>query len=152
MIYKEFGISDNDAHLRAAIAPNYEMIEIMEQAEPPHLQDMTFTREDCRGISYPHSDLLVMVVDIADQSVHRVLLDNGAEINVIYKSCWDQMDVDDKVLKKSSTPIVGFSGELVLAEEKITLPVTIIDVQGVTVIVPQEFYAVDALTRYNFIL
>ena len=52
-----------------------------------------------------------MVMDIADQFVHRVLLDSGAEVNVISKSCWDQMDLEDKVLKRSSTPIVGISRE-----------------------------------------
>ena len=41
--------------------------------------DMTFTREDCRGISYPHFDPLVMIIYIADQFDHRVLLDSGAE-------------------------------------------------------------------------
>ncbi|XP_057524854.1 uncharacterized protein LOC130804440 [Amaranthus tricolor] len=93
-----------------------------------------------------------MVVDVADQSVHRVLLDSGAEVNVIYKSCQDHMDLEDKVLKRSSTPIVGFSGESVHAEEKITLPVTITDKQGVIITVPQEFYIIDALTKYNCIL
>ena len=59
----------------------------MKQEEPQSERDMTFTKEDCRGVSYPHLDPLVMVVDIADQSVRRVLLDSGAEVNVIYKSC-----------------------------------------------------------------
>ena len=77
-----------------------------------------------------------MVVDIADQSVHRVLLGSGAEVNVIYKSCWEQMDLEDKVLKRSSTPIVGFSRESVQAEGKITLPVIIMDKQRVTITVP----------------
>ena len=77
-----------------------------------------------------------MVVDMADQFVHRVLLDSGAEVNVIYKSCWDQMDLEDKVLKRSSTPIVRFSGESVQAEGKITLPIAITKKQGVTITVP----------------
>ena len=78
-----------------------------------------------------------MVVDIADQFVHRVLLDSGAKVNVISKSCWDQMDLEDKVLKRSSTPIVGISRESIQAEGKITLPVTITDKQGVTITVPR---------------
>ena len=85
------------------------------------MPDVTFTREDCRTVSYPHFDPLVMVIDRVDESMHRVFLDNGAEVNVIYKSCWDQMDLKDKVLKRSFTPIVGFSGELVQKEGKITL-------------------------------
>ena len=93
-----------------------------------------------------------MIVDIADQSVHIVLLDSGAEVNVIYKSCWDQMNLEDKVLKRSSIPIVGFSRESVQAEGKITLPMTITDKQGVTITVPQEFYVIDAPIRNNCIL
>ena len=116
------------------------------------MPDVTFTREDCRTVSYPHFDPLVMVIDIVDQSMHRVFLDNGAEVNVIYKSCRDQMDLEDKVLKRSSTLIVGFSGELLQVEGKIILPVSITDKQGVTITVPQQFYVIDAPTRFNCIL
>ena len=77
-----------------------------------------------------------MIVDIANQSVHRVLLDSRAEVNVIYKSCWDQMDLEDKTLKRSSTPIVGFLRESVQEEGKITLLVTITDKQGVIITIP----------------
>ena len=52
-------------------------MEATEQKGPPPMLDMTFTREDCRGVSYPHSDPLVMMVDITEQSMHRVLLDSG---------------------------------------------------------------------------
>ena len=62
------------------------------------------------------------------------------------------MDLKKKSLKKSSSPIVEFPGESVLAEGKITLPVTITDEERVTITVPQEFYIVDAPTRYNCIL
>ena len=86
MIFQKSEIFDNKAPLRATTAPRLEPMEITEPAEPPQLPDMTFTREDCRGVSYPHSDPLVMVVDITDQAVHRMLLDSGAEINVLYKS------------------------------------------------------------------
>ena len=46
------------------------------------------------------------------------------------------MDLEDKVLKRSSTPIVGFSEEAVQAEGKITLRVTTTDKQEVTITVP----------------
>ena len=46
------------------------------------------------------------------------------------------MDLEDKVLNRSSTPIVGFSGESVQVEGKITLPVNITNRQGVTITVP----------------
>lgn len=97
---------DSEAHLRAIISPELELIEATEQKEPPPMLDMTFTREDYRGVPYPHSDPLVMVVYIIEQSVHRVLLDCSTKLNVIYKSCWDHMHLEDKTRKRSSTPIV----------------------------------------------
>ena len=62
------------------------------------------------------------------------------------------MDLEDKNLKRSSTPIVEFSGEIFQAEGKVILLVTIIDELGFTIIVPQELYVIDAPTRYNYIL
>lgn len=82
---------------------------------------------------FPHSDPLVMVVDIAEQPIYRVLIDIGAEVNVIYKSCWDRMDVGGQHLLKATTPIVGFSGESMRSEGKVTLSVTLQDKDGVTV-------------------
>ena len=65
---------------------------VHEGAEIPEYPDMTFTREDCKGISFPYFDPLVMIVEIVELPVYRVLIDTGAEVNVIYKSCWDRMD------------------------------------------------------------
>ena len=62
------------------------------------------------------------------------------------------MDLDDKALKRSTTPNVGFFDESVLAEGKITLPVTITNTQGVTITVPQKFNIINAPIRYNCIL
>ena len=62
------------------------------------------------------------------------------------------MDVGKQQLVRVTTPIVGFSGESMRSKGKVTLPVTIQDKKGVTVTSPQEFYVIDALTRYNCIL
>ena len=91
---KSGGITDGEAHLRAVTQPAARIFEVHEEAEIPKYPDMTFTIEDCKGISFPHSDLLVMVVEIAEQPVYRVLIDTRAEVNVIYKSCWDRMNVE----------------------------------------------------------
>ena len=72
VIFQKSGISNSEAHLRAATALRFELMEVIEQEEPPPMPDMTFTREDYKGVSYPHSNPLVMAVDIVDQSVHRV--------------------------------------------------------------------------------
>ena len=53
---------------------------------------------------------------------------------------------------RATNPIVGFSGESLRSERKGTLPVTIQDKKGVTITSPQEFYIINAPTKYNCIL
>ena len=93
-----------------------------------------------------------MVVEIVEQHVYRVLIDTGAKVNAIYKSCWDRMDAGGKHLVRATTLIVGFSGESMRFEGKVILPVTIQDKKGIIVTSPKEFYIIDAPTRYNCIL
>ena len=62
------------------------------------------------------------------------------------------MDAEGQHLVRATTPIVGFSGESIRSEGKVTLPITIQDKKGITVTCPQEFYIIDAPTRYNCIL
>ena len=67
MIFEKSGtITDGEAHLRAVTQPPARIFEVHEEAEMPECPDMTFAREDCRGISSPHFDPLVMVVEIAE--------------------------------------------------------------------------------------
>lgn len=93
-----------------------------------------------------------MMVYIAEQSVYRFLIDIGVEVNVIYKGCWGRMDVGGQNLLKATTPIVGYTGEAMGSEGKVTLPITIQGNKGITITCPQEFYIIDAATRYNCIL
>ena len=94
--------------MRAVTQPTARIFEVHEEVEIPECPDMTFTREDCRGISFPHSDPLVMVVEITERPIYRVLIDTGVEVNVIYKNCWDMIDVGSQHLVRATTPIVGF--------------------------------------------
>ncbi|CAO2820969.1 unnamed protein product [Amaranthus hypochondriacus] len=84
IIEKSGGITDEEAHLRVVTQPSARIFEVHEEVQAANYPDMTFTREDCKGIIFPHCDPLVMVVDIAEQPVYRVLIDTGAEVNVIY--------------------------------------------------------------------
>src|SRR5688572_9480592 len=49
VIFQKSGVSNSEAHLRAETAPRLELMEVVEQEEPPPMPDMTFTREDCKG-------------------------------------------------------------------------------------------------------
>ena len=80
---KSGGLADGKAHFRVVTQPTARIFEVHKEAESLDFPDMTFTRKDCKGVSYPHCYPLVMVVKIADQLVYRVLIEIGAEVNVI---------------------------------------------------------------------
>ena len=79
---KSGGITDGEAHLRVVTQPTTMIFEVHEEAEIPKYLDMTFIREDRKGISFLHFDPLVMIVEIAEQPIYKVLIDIRAEVNV----------------------------------------------------------------------
>lgn len=86
ILEKSEGITDGESHLRAVTQPTARIFEVYEGAEALDCPDKTFTKEDYKGISYPHSDPLDMVVDIVERPVYRVLIDTGEKVNVLNKS------------------------------------------------------------------
>lgn len=46
-------------------------------------QSIAFSEEDMVGVAYPHNDALVIVDDIVDFDVKRVLVDGGSAANVL---------------------------------------------------------------------
>ena len=72
--------------------------------------NMTFTAEDYEGISYPHDDPLVVSLDIANHTVHRILVDGGSAANILFREAFDAMKLDKKYLIPVNYPVIGFNG------------------------------------------
>lgn len=123
-----------------------------EGAIVPNVPDMTFTKEDLKGVIFPHSDPLVMMVSIDGHEMRKVLIDGGASVNVLYKQAFDRMIIENKVIVAIATPIVGFTGEAIIPEGKVYLPITISNRYGVSRTSIHEFYMVDSSSPYNCIL
>ena len=43
-----------------------------------------FSKEDARRLHHPHDDALVISVRVGDYNVHRMLVDNGSSIDILY--------------------------------------------------------------------
>ena len=43
-----------------------------------------FSKEDVRRLHHPHDDALVVSIRIEDYNMHRVLVDNGSSVDILY--------------------------------------------------------------------
>lgn len=57
------------------------------------------------GITHPHDDALVIVGDIADFDVKRMLVDGGSTVNVLTWDAFLGLKISSEKLKMVTTPL-----------------------------------------------
>ncbi|XP_057954118.1 uncharacterized protein LOC131148434 [Malania oleifera] len=113
--------------------------------------DITFDSGDEEGVQKPHDDALVLSLLVANYKVKHILIDKGSSANVMFWSVLVEMKIGKERLKPVSTPLVGFSGDVVHPLGTITLPVTMgMTPQQITTLT--EFLVVNCPSVYNIIL
>ncbi|XP_022152029.1 uncharacterized protein LOC111019838 [Momordica charantia] len=111
---------------------------------------ITFDSADLEEVHLPHNDALVIAPLIDHVVVRRVLVDGGASANILSLLTYLTLGWTRSQLKKSLTPLVGFSGESITPEGCIDLPVTFgQDKTQVTKMA--EFVVIDGRSAYNAI-
>ena len=88
---------------------------------------------------------------MANKTVHRVLIDNGSSVDIIFASAFDKMGNGREKMEPFNTHLQGFSGEKVLPLGSIKLVLTLGDppCQATTTV---RFLIVDAPSAYNMLL
>ena len=46
--------------------------------------NITFSEKDARHVHHPHCDALVIIAMVANNNVHRILVNNGSSIDILY--------------------------------------------------------------------
>ena len=62
------------------------------------IEEIAFGDKDCMGTDYPHTDALVISADIGLAKVHRILVDEGSSVSLLFKMTFDQMGLSKKDL------------------------------------------------------
>ena len=110
-----------------------------------------FIEEDARRLHYPYDDALVISMRVGDYNTHRVLVDNGSSVDILYYPAFQQVRIDRERLVSVNAPLVGFGGTRVHPLDAITLSVTVSDYpQQITKDV--TFLVVNCSSTYNAIL
>ena len=112
---------------------------------------ISFSESNLERCQHPHDDPLVIRAVVANKTIHRVLVDNGSSIDIIFASAFDRMGIGREKLEPVSTNLRGFSGEKVLPLGSIQLILTLGDppCQATTTV---KFLIVDAPYAYNMLL
>ena len=110
-----------------------------------------FLEEDARRLHHPHDDALVVSIRVRDYNMHRVLVDNGSSINILYYPAFQQMRIDKERLIPTNAPLIGFGGSRVFPLGTVTLSVAIGDYPQ-QIIKDVTFLVVDCSSAYNAIL
>ena len=114
-------------------------------------QDMTFYKDDARGVKQPHNDPLVITLMIEGFNIKRILVDNGSSADIIYLSAFQQLKLDPGRLRPFDSPLVNFSGDRVYPNGIVTLTVTIgMHLKQLTR--QLDFLVVDCPASYNVII
>ena len=139
-----------NAHLRNIRSG--ETLEVQTVSKLPRLDiTITFSDFDMEGYQHPHDDPLVIKTIVANKTIHRVLVDNGSSVDIIFTSAFDKMGIGREKLKPVNTCLRGFSGERVLPLGLVQLVLTLRDppCQATTTV---KFLIVDAPLAYNMLL
>ena len=129
-----------------------EIAEVQAVSKLPRLDtSITFSDSDMEGCQHPHDDPLVIRAVVANKIVHRVLVDNGSSVDIIFASAFDKMGIGREKLEPVSTRLRGLSGEKVLPLGSIQLVLTLGD-PPCQATMTARFLIVEAPSAYNMLL
>jgi hypothetical protein len=110
-----------------------------------------FSDEDYAGVSLPHTDAIVVTLQVANHRIHRMFVDNGSSADILYWSAFRSMEISPEKVIPATCPLVGFAGEQVLPVGSIELPVTAGD-YPTTKTIMVKFLLIDRPSAYNAII
>jgi hypothetical protein len=85
---------------------------------------ITFSQEDIKLVTFPHTDAMVIIEHISKWDVTRVLVDNGSQVEILFLSTFEQMGFDRKQMKEASKPLYGFGRRKIEPICYVSLPIS----------------------------
>jgi hypothetical protein len=85
---------------------------------------LTFDARDVDLRSAPHINAMVINCNVAGWDLHKVLVDNGSQADIIFLHAFDRMGISHNLLKSSDNPLYGFGDKGTFPVGKIELPLS----------------------------
>uniref|UniRef100_A0A2N9HSY3 RNase H type-1 domain-containing protein n=1 Tax=Fagus sylvatica TaxID=28930 RepID=A0A2N9HSY3_FAGSY len=135
------------AHLREVFQVSEGVTPAPKRLRKEMTEEIIFTDRDLEGVQLPHSDALVVTMQIGDYEVKRILIDPGSSAEIMYDSLFKGLGLEHKDLDRKVDPLYGFSGESVMPVGRVT-----VKVHAGTVSSPTDFWVLNSYSPYNAIL
>ena len=117
---------------------------------------ISFTNDKVRWLIHPHTDALVVTLNVTNGKVFHILIDTRSSADILFASVFRQMNMGGATTRKIKPPLYGFGGEIVYAEGAIQLSVTFSQCPAkITQMVDfflVDFLLVDQPSAYNAII
>uniref|UniRef100_A0A2N9I869 Integrase catalytic domain-containing protein n=1 Tax=Fagus sylvatica TaxID=28930 RepID=A0A2N9I869_FAGSY len=110
-------------------------------------KEIIFTDHDLEGVQLPHSDALVVTMQIGNFHVKRIIIDPGSSAEIMYDSLFRGLGLGHGDLDRKVDPLYGFSGESVMPIGRVTVKVHAGTISSLT-----EFWVLNFYSPYNAIL
>lgn len=113
------------------------------------IYELTFIKEDLEGVDTPQNDALVLIVNICNYDVKRVLINPGSSLEVMYPNLYNYLRpfIPKKAIQSVDLPIYIFNGKPVWLIAIVELLVRIGQVT-----MNMEFFIMNIDSPYNAIL
>ena len=122
------------AHLKEVFQVSESVTPVPKRLKKETTEEIIFIDRDLEGVQLPHSDALVVTMQIGDFEVKRILIDPGSSAEIMYDSLFKGLGLEHKDLDRKVDPLYGFSGESVMSVGRVT-----VKVHAGTVSSPTEF-------------
>ena len=122
-----------------------------ESRDPSRSTRIIFTEEDVYNTVQPHDDPMVISVQVVNCRVHRVLIDTGSSVDILFKGAHEQLSLKNSCYNSYTSPLYGFTGDSVMPMGSKILPVIV----GEALLqqnIMSEFIVVDTPSVYNAIM
>ena len=71
-----------------------ETLEVQAVSKSPRLDTpITFLDSDMESCQHPHDDPLVIRAIVVNKTMHRVLIDNGSSVEIVFALAFDKMGI-----------------------------------------------------------
>uniref|UniRef100_A0A2N9G037 Integrase catalytic domain-containing protein n=1 Tax=Fagus sylvatica TaxID=28930 RepID=A0A2N9G037_FAGSY len=135
------------AHLR-------EVFQVCEGATPAPkrlrketTEEIIFIDRDLERVQLPHSDALVVTMQIGNFDIKRILINPGSSAEIMYDSLFKGLGLGHEDLDRKVDPLYEFSGESIMPIGRVT-----VKVHAGTISSPTEFWVLNSYSPYNAIL